>query len=86
MMIIVGDINIPTNQERHPDTVLFKETLDGLNLRNQIDFATDHFDNSLDAVITIQENSYSLHWHKVISSLTTTGYILTSPTVPIHTR
>ena len=33
-MIIVGDINIPTNQEKHPDTVLFEETLDGLNLRN----------------------------------------------------
>ena len=39
-MIIVGDINIPTNQEQHPDTVLFEETLDGLNLRNQVDFAT----------------------------------------------
>ena len=55
-MIIVGDINIPTNQERHQDTVLFKETLDGLNLRNQVDFATHCLDNSLDAVITIQDD------------------------------
>ena len=35
-MIIVGDISIPTNQERHPDTVLFKETMDGLNLRTRL--------------------------------------------------
>ena len=55
-MIIVGDINIPTNKEQHPDTVLFEETLDGLNLRNQIDFATHHLENSLDAVITTQED------------------------------
>ena len=51
-MIIVGDINIPTNQEQHPDTVLFEEALDGLNLRNQVDFATHRLENSLDAVIT----------------------------------
>ena len=55
-MIIVGDINIPTNQEQHPDTVLFEETLDGLNLRNQVDFATHHLENSLDAVITTPED------------------------------
>ena len=55
-MIIVGDINIPTNQERHPDAVLFKETLDGFNLRNRVHFATHHLDNSLDAVITIQDD------------------------------
>ena len=55
-MIIVGHINIPTNQEQHPDTVPFEETLDGLNLRNQVDFATHHLENSLDAVITTQED------------------------------
>ena len=38
-MITVGDINIPINQEQHPDTVLFEETLDGLNLRNQVVFS-----------------------------------------------
>ena len=54
-MFIVGDINIPTNQEQHPDTVLFEETLDGLNLRNQVDFATNHLEKHVDAVITTHE-------------------------------
>ena len=30
--------------------------MDGLNLRNQVDFATHHLENSLDAVITTQED------------------------------
>ena len=55
-MIIVGDINIPTNKEQHPDNVLFEETLDGLNLRDHVDFATHHLGNSLDAVITSQDD------------------------------
>ena len=55
-MIIVGDINIPTNKEQHPDTVLFEETLDGLNLRDHVDFAMHHLGNSLDAVITSQDD------------------------------
>ena len=36
-MIIVGDINIPTNKKQHPDTALFGETLDGLNSRDHVD-------------------------------------------------
>ena len=55
-MNLVGDINIPTNQKQHPDTVLLEETLDGLNLRNQVDFATHRLENTLDAVITTQED------------------------------
>ena len=55
-MIIVGDINIPTNKEQHPDTVLFEETLDGLNLRDHVDFMTHHLGNSIDAVITSQDD------------------------------
>ena len=54
-IIIVGDINIPTNQEQHPDTVLFEEALDCLNLRDHVDFATHHLENSLDVVITTQD-------------------------------
>ena len=54
-MIISADITIPTNQERHSDTVLFDETLDSLNLRNQVDFAAHHLNNSLYDVTTIQD-------------------------------
>ena len=38
------------------DTVLFEETLDGLNLRNQVDFANHPLNHSLDTVITIQDD------------------------------
>ena len=55
-MIIVGDINIPTNKEQHPDTALFEETLVGLDLRDHVDFAIHHIGNSLDTVITSQDD------------------------------
>ena len=55
-MIIVGDINIPTNKEQHPHTALFEETLNGLNLKDHVDFATHCLGNSLDAVITSQDD------------------------------
>ena len=37
-------------------TALFQETLDGLGLRDHVDFATHHFGNSLNAVITSQDD------------------------------
>ena len=55
-MIIVGGINIPTNKEQHPDTAFFQETLDGLGLRDHVGFATHHLGNSLNAVITSQDD------------------------------
>ena len=55
-MTIVGDINIHTNKGQHPDSTLFQETLDGLGLRDHIDFATHRFGNSLNAVITSQDD------------------------------
>ena len=55
-MIIVGDVNIHTNKEQHPDTALFQETLDGLGFRDHVDFATHCLSNSLNAVITSQDD------------------------------
>ena len=54
--IIVGDVNIHTNKELHPDAVLFHETLGGLGLKDHIDFVAHQFGNSLDAVITSQDD------------------------------
>ena len=56
MTIIVGDVNIHTNKELHPDAVLFCETLDGLGLKDHIDFVTHSLGNSLDAVMTFQDD------------------------------
>ena len=55
-MIIVGDVNIHTNKELHPDAVLFRERLGGLGLKDHVDFVTHHLGNSLDAVITFQDD------------------------------
>ena len=35
--IIVGDVNIHTNRQLHPDAVLFHETLVGLGLKDHVD-------------------------------------------------
>ena len=86
-MIIGGDINIPTNQEQHPGTVPFKETLDGLNLRTQVDFAIQHLENSLDAVITTEEDPMvNTVAQGILFSDHTTGYFSTSPTASVHTK
>ena len=55
-MIIVSDVNIHTNKELHPDAILFCETLGGLGLKNHVDFVTHHLGNSLDAVMTFQDD------------------------------
>ena len=56
-MVIVGDVNIHTNKELHPDAVLFHKTLAGLGLKNHVDFETHHLRNSLDAVMSFQDDS-----------------------------
>ena len=55
-MIIVGDVNIHTNKELHPDAVLFRETLGGLGLKNHVDFVIHCLGNSLDVVMTFQDD------------------------------
>ena len=55
--VIVRDVNIHTNKELHPDAVLFHETLGGLGLKNHVDFVTHHLRNSLDAVMSFQDDS-----------------------------
>ena len=52
----MGDVNIHSNKELHPDAVLFHETLGGLSLKDHIDFVTHHLGSRLDAVITFQED------------------------------
>ena len=55
-MIIVSDVNIHTNKELHPDAFLFRETLGGLGLKNHVDFVTHCLGNSLDVVMTFQDD------------------------------
>ena len=55
--IIFGDFNIPINQYKHPDTIIFKDALNGLNLIDHVDFDTHHMGNRLDTVLTTKEST-----------------------------
>ena len=51
-------MNIPSNQQDHPDTVLFKDVLHGLNLHNHISFPTHWIGNRLDIVIKTTSDTF----------------------------
>ena len=75
--IIVGDFNIPINQHKHLDIIIFKDTLDGLNLIDHVDFDTHHMGNRLDTILTTQESSLVSKLNKVAFSPITTSSSLT---------
>ena len=41
----------------HLDTIIFSNTLDGLNLIDHVDFDTHHMGNILDTILTTQEST-----------------------------
>ena len=52
--IIVCDFNIPINHHMHLDRIIFRDTLDGLNLIDHVDIDTHHMGNILDTILTTQ--------------------------------
>ena len=57
-ILLVGDMNIPSNQQDHVDTVLFKDVLDVLNLHNHIPFPSHWLGNSLDVIINKSSDTF----------------------------
>ena len=41
----------------HPAMIIFRDTLDGLNLIDHVDFDTNHMGNILDTILTTQEST-----------------------------
>ena len=57
-ILLVGEVNIPSNQQDHPDMVFFKDVLDGINLDNHVSFPTHWLGNSLDIIINTSNDTF----------------------------
>ena len=54
--LLIRDFKIHTGNMGHPDTVLFNDILDGLNLRNNMNFATHKSLHHLDLILNDRED------------------------------
>ena len=50
--LLIGNFNIHTDIPEDSDTINFKDLLDGLNLKNYIDFPTHKSHHTLDLILT----------------------------------
>ena len=50
--LLMGDLNIHTNDPKNQDTITFEDTVESLGLRNQVSFPTHRVQNTLDIIIT----------------------------------
>ena len=56
--IFIGDFNIRVDKDEDPNTIIFKDCLESLNLTCKVDFSTHELGHTLDLVI--QDNASSL--------------------------
>ena len=62
--LLMGDFNIHTDNVEHPDTILFNDILDGLNLRNNMNFATHKSLHQLDLILDDKEDKPITNVHR----------------------
>ena len=62
--LLIGDFNIHTDNMEHPDTVLFNDILDGLNLRNNVNFAAHKSLHHLDLILDDKEDKSIINVHR----------------------
>ena len=55
--LLMGDLNIHTNDPENQDTITFDDTIESLGLRNQVSFPTHRLQNTLDIIITAEDSS-----------------------------
>ena len=56
-ILLIGDFNIHMDRPNNPNTIIFKDLLDSLNLRNNISFQTHISDHTLDIILDEQNES-----------------------------
>ena len=56
--IFIGDFNIRVDKDEYPNTIIFKDCLESLNLTCKVDFSTHELGHTLDLVIL--DNASSL--------------------------
>ena len=62
--LLIGDFNIHTDNVEHPDTILFNDILDGLNLTNNVNFSTHKSLHQLDLILDEKEDKSITNVHR----------------------
>ena len=62
--LLIGHLNIHTNDPENQDTITFEDTIDSLGLRNQVSFPTHRLQNTLDIIITAEDPSIISDTHQ----------------------
>ena len=60
-MILIGDFNVHMDSPEAPDTIIFNDFLDSLNLKNLVDFSTHLSNHSIGLIITDKNSSLISH-------------------------
>ena len=79
--LLMGDLNIHTNDPKNQDTITFEDTIESLGLRNQVNFPTHRLQNTLDISITAEDSSIisDTHQGSLFSDHYIVYYTLTTP-------
>ena len=79
--LLMGDLNIHTNDPENQDTIPFDDTIESLGLRNQVNFPTHRLQNTLDIIITAEDSSIisDTHQGSLFSDHYIVHYTLTTP-------
>ena len=79
--LLMGDLNIHTNDPENQDTITFDDTIESLGLRNQVNFPTHRLQNTLDIIITAEDSSIisDTHQGSLFSDHYIVHYTLTTP-------
>ena len=54
--LLMGNLNIHTNDPEDQDTIIFEDTIESLELGNQISFPTHRLPNTLDIINTTEDS------------------------------
>ena len=73
-ILLMGDLNIHTNDPDNQDTIIFEDTIESLGLKNQVNFPTHRLQNTLDIIITTEGSSIISDTHQ--GSLFSDHYIV----------
>ena len=60
-LVLIGDFNVHMDSQEALDTILFKDFLDSLNLKNLVDFSTHLSNHSIDLIIMDKNSSLISH-------------------------
>ena len=78
--LLMGDLNIHTNDPENQDTITFDDTIESLGLRNQVNIPTHRLQNTLDIIITAKDSSIisDIHQGSLFSDHYIVHYTLTT--------